>query len=95
MNNLVFLIGRLENYIIENNKLKLMIYYSGDEIDVTLPIHMKFLPTQNVIDVLEEDMLIGLKCHLALDENNNIMVIGDKMTFLTSKNKGGENNESK
>ena len=95
MNNLFFLIGRLNNYTIENNGLKLMVYYRGEDGDFYLPVYVNFLPKNEVINALEEDMVLGLKGHMSLDENNHIILIAEKISFLTSKKERGENNENK
>ena len=59
MNNLFFIIGRLNNYTIENNTIKLMVYYRGDDGDFTIPVYMNFLPKNNVIELLEEEAALS------------------------------------
>ena len=95
MSNLFYLIGRLNNYSVHNDSMELMIYYRDDNGDFTIPVYTNFLPKKELIDMLEEDMLIAIKGHLSLDENNHIIVIADKLSFLASKNESGGNDESK
>ena len=95
MSNLFYLIGRLNNYTVHDDNIELMIYYSGDDGDFTIPVSTNFLPKKELIDMLEEDMLIAIKGHITLGENNQLTVIAEKLSFLTTKKESGDNNESK
>jgi len=95
MSNLYYLIGRLNNYTVRDDNVELMIYYRDEDGDFTIPVSTNFLPKKELIDMLEEDMVIAIKGHLALDENNHITVIAEKLSFLTSKKESGDNNENK
>ena len=89
MTNMVYLIGRLSTDIKENDSsIKLAVArqyknengeYETDFVDVKLFGTM----LENTIKYIKKGDLIGVKGRLQV-ENNQLMVIADKLSFLTS-----------
>ena len=95
MHNMVYLIGRLSTDIKEeDSKLNLAVtrtfkneegIYETDFVDVKLFGTM----LENTIKYIKKGDLIGVKGRLQV-ENNQLMVIADKLSFLTSNKKEEE-----
>ena len=94
VNSIVFM-GRIENFCEEKNGIKLLISHRAEEGTFVVPVYMNFKPKKEIIDILEEDMLIAVKGHISLDKKNQVIIVADKISMLTSKKVEGENNESK
>lgn len=92
MHNSVVLVGRLKHFFVEDTSFKLMVSIHSDDGDFILPVYANFIPKAEAVDLLEEDMLIGIKGELILDKNNNIQILASKFT-ITTKKRDGENNE--
>ena len=91
MHNMVYLIGKVQFFKqTEDNKVCIIIKLSNRDGDFSTPIYTSFDSNNSFIDLIEEDALIGIKGFLSLDENNNLIVIADKLTFLSSKNNEGD-----
>ena len=94
VNSLVFM-GRIENFCEEKNGIKLLISHHTEDGTFVAPVYTNFKPKKEVLDILEEDMLIAIKGHISLDKKNQVIIVADKISMLTSKKVEGENNESK
>lgn len=92
INNCV-LMGRIKNFFIKDEKLIIMIKYSNADGDIVIPI-TTFIPKENILEYLENDLYIGIKGHITLNEESNIEVIAEKISFISSKKKEEDNHES-
>lgn len=90
--NFVCLIGKLTNLkVIKENKKELVFLeiMVSDETKSILPVHVMFLNSE-MLKYLEVGYTIGVKGHLEKIDGS-IKIIGEKITFLTSKANGEEN----
>ena len=95
MYNSCILTGRLSNFHFDDNKLVLMIKHSHKDGDMVLPVYTSFKPSDVLLDYLEVELFIGIKGFVTLNENAQVIIMAEKITFLPSKDMGGELNESK
>ena len=96
MHNMVYLIGRLSTDIKENDSsIKLALTrqyknengeYETDFVDVKLFGAMLENTIKTQLSILKKGDLIGVKGRLQV-ENNQLIVIADKLSFLTSNKK--------
>lgn len=92
INNCV-LMGRIKNFFIKDEKLIIMIKHTNADGDIVIPI-TTFIPKENILEYLENDLYIGIKGHITLNEESNIEVIAEKISFISSKKKEEDNHES-
>ncbi len=99
MHNMVYLIGRLSNDIKQEDSIMTLAVtrafknlegiYETDFIPVKLYGQM----LKNTIEYIKKGDLIGVKGRLQ-EENGQLIVIADKISFLTSNRKEEEDNSS-
>lgn len=94
INNCV-ITGRIKHYYIEDDCVVIMISHNHADGDFVLPIHTNFKDNDILTDYIEENALIGIKGHITLDRGGKTIVVADKISFMSSKVKKGENDESK
>lgn len=93
INNCV-LMGTVKNFFIKNDKLIIMIKHTNADGDFVIPI-TTFIPKDNILEYLENDLYIGIKGHVTLNEESNIEIVAEKISFISSKKKENDDNESK
>ena len=88
MINTVCLIGKLHSFKkTDDNKCCMIIKISNKDGDFSTPVYTSFDYSDSFINQLEEDMLIGIKGSIALDIDANVIIIANKLSFLSSKKK--------
>ena len=85
MNNTVMLVGRIKD--IKEQELYVTITNFNNKKDSIIKCNIPENLAKNCIDYLEIDGVVGIKGYLESDEDFNIKLIVDKISFLTSKNK--------
>ena len=94
MLNHCVLTGRINNYYVEDEYVVIMVSHSHADGDFVLPIHTTFKDNDILTDYMEEDALSGIKGHVTLNKDGQIIIVAEKITFMSSKIKDGENNEN-
>lgn len=94
MLNHCVLTGKINNYYINDGSVVIMISHSHADGDFVIPIYTNFKDNDILTDYMEEDALIGIKGHVTLDRDGHTIIIAEKITFMSSKIKDGENNEN-
>ena len=95
MLNHCVLIGRIKNHFEQEGTLILHVNYIGENKEsFVIPVHVTFSSKENFIDYLENETVIGIKGKIALDDKNQFFILADKLTFLSSKKKDGDDCES-
>ena len=91
MINTVCLIGRLQSFKkTDDNKCCLIIKISNKDGDFSTPIYTSFDYNDSFINQLEEDILIAIKGSISLDIDANIIIIANKLSFLSNKKSEGD-----
>ena len=92
MYNYAMLVGKVSSFQIEvdevNEEIKggvLTIKVSWDDEKDIFTIKLNKKLTSMTKDIIKEDCLVGLKCHLKND-NDKIILICDKITLISDKN---------
>ena len=91
MHDMVYLIGRVQSFkVTDDSKVCIFIKISNRDGDFTTPIYTSFDSNNSFFDLIGEGTLIGMKGFLSLDQNNNLIVVADKLSFLSSKKNEGD-----
>lgn len=93
MNNSCILIGKVYERYMDEKQLIIRIKCSYNNKSLIIPVFAKFNNNDQIIDYLEIDSVIGIKGSIDLDNDSNIQIIAEKITFISSKNTDDDNNE--
>ena len=87
--NFVVLLGRLHSLKKTNdNKYRLLVKSNSEFGDFVIPVYTSFDFNDSLSSQLEEGTLLGIKGFISLDDDNNPIIVANKLTFLSSKKKG-------
>lgn len=90
MNNTVLLIGNYKYIDHSTNTLYLQVPRK-DEEDLNAPVKLSCKLLENVIQYCKINDIMGVKGHLRNTEDGRLIVIAEKLTFLSSyPEKGGD-----
>lgn len=90
MNNTVLLIGRYKYIDHSTDTLHLQVLRK-DEEDLNVPVKLSCKLLEHVIQYCKIDDIMGVKGHLRNTEDGRLIVIAEKLTFLSSHpEKGGD-----
>ena len=83
--NRCLLLGRYRSTtIIDDNVSCLVIVVNDEDGDLTIPIITSTDVANNIINICEEDSLIGIKGKINADENG-LIIRAEKISFLSHK----------
>lgn len=89
MQNFVCLIGRLQSFKkTDDNKCCMIIKLTNIDGDFSTPVYTNFDYNNSFINQLEEDALIAIKGFISLDIDANVIIVANKLSFLSSNKKG-------
>jgi hypothetical protein len=91
MLNHCVLAGRINNFFFKDDKLVIMIKHSNKDGDLVLPVYTTFKPVDAFMDYLQNELFIGIKGYITLNEDSQVTIMAEKISFLAP---GGEKNES-
>ena len=91
MINNVMLLGRVNNINEDGTKVDILIRRllknTNGEYDVdNIPCKISNDISDNILNYCCKGDLIGIKGRISVDENKNLFVISEKVTFITPKN---------
>ncbi len=89
MVNIVTIVGRLEMVTNEDQ-----IFISIIKDNVKVPVNVSKNILDNVKSYCKLNDVVGVKGRLINDDRGQLLLQGDKITFLSSSMKGGDNNDS-
>ena len=102
-NNLVFLIGRLAEDLEKDNDNKIKTVIASQRISKNdegvyetdlIPIELSGNIADTTIEYCKKGDLVGIKGTLASDENKEVRVIVEKLSFLSSQKINEDSNET-
>lgn len=85
MNNAFMLVGRVKD--IKEQELYVTITNFNNKKDSIIKCNIPENLAKKCMEYLEVDYVVGIKGYLESDEDFNIKLIADKISFITSKSK--------